>query len=317
MPTLAELAAEPRRAGAPRRRSSWRSCLARIADPQGEGARTYVEVDADGGARGRARDGRAARAPAPSRRRTPASRSRSRTCSTSAARSRARARASLDGAPGDARRRRRSPAGARPGWSSIGRTNMTEFAFSGLGINPHYGTPANPWDRERRRIPGGSSSGAAPSRSPTGWRMARSAPTPAAPAGSPRRSAASSGFKPTQARVPARRDGPALDDARRGRRARPQRRLLRDARRAARAATEPPAAAAARAPAAAGGRRGTTSSRTPSRRCSRRSSARSAGSRDAGAELVDLELPELDEIAGDERRRRLRRRPRASPGTTT
>ena len=43
----------------------------------------------------------------------------------------------------------------------IGRTNMTEFAFSGLGINPHYGTPLNPWDRKIGRIPGGSSSGAA------------------------------------------------------------------------------------------------------------------------------------------------------------
>jgi len=43
----------------------------------------------------------------------------------------------------------------------IGKTNMTEFAYSGLGINPHYGTPANPFDRATRRIPGGSSSGAA------------------------------------------------------------------------------------------------------------------------------------------------------------
>lgn len=43
----------------------------------------------------------------------------------------------------------------------VGRTNMTEFAYSGLGINPHFGTPANPWDRRGRRIPGGSSSGAA------------------------------------------------------------------------------------------------------------------------------------------------------------
>ena len=43
----------------------------------------------------------------------------------------------------------------------IGKTNMTEFAYSGLGINPHYGTPANPFDRAMRRIPGGSSSGAA------------------------------------------------------------------------------------------------------------------------------------------------------------
>ena len=43
----------------------------------------------------------------------------------------------------------------------LGRTNMTEFAFSGLGLNPHYGTPKNPFDRENGRIPGGSSSGAA------------------------------------------------------------------------------------------------------------------------------------------------------------
>ena len=42
-----------------------------------------------------------------------------------------------------------------------GRTNMSEFAFSGVGINPHYGTPANPADPEVARITGGSSSGAA------------------------------------------------------------------------------------------------------------------------------------------------------------
>ncbi len=42
-----------------------------------------------------------------------------------------------------------------------GRTNMTEFAFSGVGINPHYGTPINPTDPSVARIAGGSSSGAA------------------------------------------------------------------------------------------------------------------------------------------------------------
>ena len=47
------------------------------------------------------------------------------------------------------------------GFIVIGRNNMTEFAFSGVGINPHYGTPANPHDRATGRIPGGSSSGAA------------------------------------------------------------------------------------------------------------------------------------------------------------
>lgn len=47
------------------------------------------------------------------------------------------------------------------GLISVGRTTMTEFAFSGVGVNPHTGTPANPWDRTNMRIPGGSSSGAA------------------------------------------------------------------------------------------------------------------------------------------------------------
>ncbi len=49
----------------------------------------------------------------------------------------------------------------RQGFIVLGRTNMTEFAFSGLGVNPHYGTPTSPWDRATGRLPGGSSSGAA------------------------------------------------------------------------------------------------------------------------------------------------------------
>ncbi len=47
------------------------------------------------------------------------------------------------------------------GAAFIGRTNMSEFAFSGVGINPHYGTPHNPAAKDVPRIPGGSSSGAA------------------------------------------------------------------------------------------------------------------------------------------------------------
>ena len=62
-----------------------------------------------------------------------------------------------------------APAVARmmaAGLVAIGRTNMVEFAYSGVGINPHYGTPAGPWDRgqgpgQAGRVPGGSSSGAA------------------------------------------------------------------------------------------------------------------------------------------------------------
>lgn len=92
----------------------------------------------------------------------------------------------------------------RAGLIFIGRTNMTEFAFSGLGLNPHYGTPANPWDRARRRIPGGSSSGAAVSltdgmaHGALGTDTGGSCRIPGALCGVV-------GFKPTQASVP--RDG--------------------------------------------------------------------------------------------------------------
>lgn len=43
----------------------------------------------------------------------------------------------------------------------LGRTNMSEFAFSGIGKNPHHGTPLSIWDRATGRLPGGSSSGSA------------------------------------------------------------------------------------------------------------------------------------------------------------
>jgi aspartyl-tRNA(Asn)/glutamyl-tRNA(Gln) amidotransferase subunit A len=49
-------------------------------------------------------------------------------------------------------------AGARAGMVCIGTLNMTEFAYSGIGLNPHYGTPRNPSDDRVHRSPGGSSS---------------------------------------------------------------------------------------------------------------------------------------------------------------
>ncbi|MEK9725512.1 MAG: amidase [Rhodospirillaceae bacterium] len=49
----------------------------------------------------------------------------------------------------------------RAGFVILGKTNMTEFAYSGLGMNAHFGTPASPYDRANRRIPGGSTSGGA------------------------------------------------------------------------------------------------------------------------------------------------------------
>ena len=83
----------------------------------------------------------------------------------------------------------------------IGRTNMTEFAYSGVGLNPHYGTPAGPYDRETRRIPGGSSSGAGVSvadgmaLAAVGTDTGGSVRIPAALCGI-------TGFKPTARRVP-------------------------------------------------------------------------------------------------------------------
>jgi aspartyl-tRNA(Asn)/glutamyl-tRNA(Gln) amidotransferase subunit A len=41
----------------------------------------------------------------------------------------------------------------------VAKTNMSEYAFSGVGANPHFGTPGNPFDRAR--VPGGSTSGGA------------------------------------------------------------------------------------------------------------------------------------------------------------
>lgn len=48
----------------------------------------------------------------------------------------------------------------RLGSVALGKTAMTELAFSGLGINPKFGTPANPHDEKIERVPGGSSAGA-------------------------------------------------------------------------------------------------------------------------------------------------------------
>jgi aspartyl-tRNA(Asn)/glutamyl-tRNA(Gln) amidotransferase subunit A len=86
----------------------------------------------------------------------------------------------------------------------IGRTNMVEFAFGGVGLNPHYGTPRNPWDRAAARVPGGSSSGAAVAQAEGMCVMALGTDT----RGSIRAPAALCGivgWKPTASRVP--RDG--------------------------------------------------------------------------------------------------------------
>lgn len=48
----------------------------------------------------------------------------------------------------------------RAGGVVMGKTHTVEFAYGGVGMNPHWGTPLNPWDPDTPRIPGGSSCGA-------------------------------------------------------------------------------------------------------------------------------------------------------------
>lgn len=83
----------------------------------------------------------------------------------------------------------------------IGRTNMTEFAYSGLGLNPHYGTPRNAWDRATGRIPGGSSSGAAVSVT-DGMAVAAIGTDTGGSVRIPSALCGLTGFKPTAQRVP-------------------------------------------------------------------------------------------------------------------
>lgn len=50
---------------------------------------------------------------------------------------------------------------SRSGLVCVGKTNLSEFAYSGLGLNPHFGTPTNPHGLDQPRVAGGSSSGSA------------------------------------------------------------------------------------------------------------------------------------------------------------
>ena len=146
-------------AGSVTSRALVEECLDRIADPAGEGRRTFVEVD-ESGARSAA-----SRIDAIRKSGEPLSRFAGIPISVKdlfdvrgqVTRAGSRILGDAPPAPTDA------PAIARlrqAGFVIVGRTNMTEFAYSALGLNPHYGTPRNPWDRTNERVPGGSSSGA-------------------------------------------------------------------------------------------------------------------------------------------------------------
>ncbi len=175
-------------------------CLARISDTSGEGARPFVHVDAKAAIEAsEAMDRLRAAKAAPSRfAGIPVSIKD--LFDIKGQVTRAGSRALDDSAPAEAD----APVVARlrrAGFVVIGRTNMTEFAYSGIGINPHYGTPKGAWDRGVGHVPGGSSSGAAVS---VADRMAHGA-LGTDTGGSCRIPAAYNGivgFKPTQRRVP-------------------------------------------------------------------------------------------------------------------
>jgi aspartyl-tRNA(Asn)/glutamyl-tRNA(Gln) amidotransferase subunit A len=136
------------------------NCLARIADPSGEGAATFVHVASDQArAAARAMDQLRETGSAPSAfAGIPVSIKD--LFDIEGEQTRAGSIVLKDVAPAVAD----APTVARlkaAGFIVLGRTNMTEFAFSGIGINPHYGTPKNVFDRKTARVPGGSSSGAA------------------------------------------------------------------------------------------------------------------------------------------------------------
>jgi aspartyl-tRNA(Asn)/glutamyl-tRNA(Gln) amidotransferase subunit A len=174
------------------------AAFARIDDPAGEGSRTFIKVNKDS-ARAMADASDARRAQGQTLGPLDGRIVSIKDCidvqgerTQAAAKSMRDQPLATEDAPVVARLR-------RAGAILIGRTNMSEFAFTGLGLNPHFGNPGNPADRSR--CPGGSSSGAAVSVADgmaeigLGTDTGGSVRTPAAFCGLV-------GYKPTKARVP-------------------------------------------------------------------------------------------------------------------
>jgi aspartyl-tRNA(Asn)/glutamyl-tRNA(Gln) amidotransferase subunit A len=198
-PTLRGLARDLA-AGRTSSRALTQACLVAISDTAGEGLRTFLHVDRQAAVRTAAAMDllrRAGGAPTPY---AGIPISIKDLFDVMGQQTRAGSRALADAPPAA----QDAPAVARlrrAGFVLVGRTNMTEFAYSGLGINPHYGTPHNPWQRNAGRVPGGSSSGAAISvtdamaHAALGTDTGGSCRIPAAFTGI-------AGFKPTARRVP-------------------------------------------------------------------------------------------------------------------
>jgi aspartyl-tRNA(Asn)/glutamyl-tRNA(Gln) amidotransferase subunit A len=199
-PTLAALADDLEN-GRTSARKLVDECLARIADPSGEGARAFIHVDAKAAIEAAEAMDRLRRANAAPSRYAGIPVSIKDLFDIKGQITRAGSRAlEEDARPAEAD----APTVARlrrAGFIVIGRTNMTEFAYSGIGINPHYGTPKGAWQRGVGHVPGGSSSGAAVSvvdgmaYGGLGTDTGGSCRIPAAYNGIV-------GFKPTQRRVP-------------------------------------------------------------------------------------------------------------------
>jgi aspartyl-tRNA(Asn)/glutamyl-tRNA(Gln) amidotransferase subunit A len=197
--TVAQLAADLARGRTTSRRLA-EEALARIADPAGEGARAFVKVYAESALAeadfaDRLRKGGVRRSPVDG---LPVSLKDLFDVAGDVTRAGSRIFEKNPPATADAGAVARLRAA---GAVFVGRTNMVEFAFGTTGINPHYGTPKNPWDRATGRIPGGSSSGAAVAQADGMCVMALGSDTrgsiriPAALCGI-------TGFKPTTRRVP-------------------------------------------------------------------------------------------------------------------
>jgi aspartyl-tRNA(Asn)/glutamyl-tRNA(Gln) amidotransferase subunit A len=198
-PTTLDAAAASLDAGTTTSRDLIENALARIADPAGQGALTFMRVYAD--------QARASADAADTLRR--AGRAAGRYAGIPISIKDLFDVAGETTAAGSTVLANAAPAAChaavvdrvlQAGLVPVGRTNMTEFAFSGVGINPHFGTPRAPWRRETGHIPGGSSSGAAVSVADgfalgaIGTDTGGSCRIPAALCGI-------AGFKPTQRRV--------------------------------------------------------------------------------------------------------------------
>src|ERR1700744_3762386 len=152
-PTLATLADDLEN-GRTSARKLVDECIARIADPAGEGQRAFIHVDRQAALEAAEAMDRLRKANA-----APSAYAGIPVSIKDLFDIKGQVTRAGSGALGDS-----PPAEAdapvvgrlrRAGFVVIGRTNMTEFAYSGIGINPHYGTPKGAWNRAAGHVPGG------------------------------------------------------------------------------------------------------------------------------------------------------------------